>query len=144
MAQLAGVALNWTPWLGSCTRPELGKKPKTRKHCLLVVKCWLKTTLKKKIQGVPLVAQWAKNPTSVHKDADLISSSAQRVKGSSTAVSCDVGCRHGLDLALLWLWYRLTATAPIWTPSLGTSTCCRCGPKKTKRKKQKRKRKIRI
>jgi len=26
-------------------------------------------------------------------------------------VSCGVGCRHYLDLALLWLWYRLAATA---------------------------------
>jgi len=28
-------------------------------------------------------------------------------------VSCGVGCRHGLDMALLWLWYRLVATALI-------------------------------
>ena len=26
--------------------------------------------------------------------------------------SCSIGSRHGLDPALLWLWYRLTATAP--------------------------------
>ena len=26
---------------------------------------------------------------------------------------CGVGHRHGLDLALLWLWYRLAATVPI-------------------------------
>ena len=34
-------------------------------------------------------------------------------------MSCDVGCRLGLDLAL-WLWCRLAATAPIrplaWEP----------------------------
>ena len=28
-------------------------------------------------------------------------------------MSCGVDCRHGLDLALLWLWRRLAATAPI-------------------------------
>ena len=28
-------------------------------------------------------------------------------------MSCDVGHRRGLDLALLWLWYRLAATAQI-------------------------------
>ena len=28
-------------------------------------------------------------------------------------MSGDVGCRHGSDLALLWLWCRLAATAPI-------------------------------
>ena len=35
-------------------------------------------------------------------------------------MSCGVGCRHGLDLALLWLWCRSAATAPIrplaWEP----------------------------
>jgi len=28
-------------------------------------------------------------------------------------VSCGVGCRHGSDLVLLWLWHRPAATAPI-------------------------------
>ena len=28
-------------------------------------------------------------------------------------MSCDVGCRHGSDLALLWLWHRLVAVALI-------------------------------
>ena len=28
-------------------------------------------------------------------------------------MSCGVGRRRGLDLALLWLWHRLEATAPI-------------------------------
>ena len=28
-------------------------------------------------------------------------------------MSCGVGHRHGSDLALLWLWRRLAATAPI-------------------------------
>ena len=35
-------------------------------------------------------------------------------------MSCGVSHRCGLDLALLWLWYRLTGTAPIrllaWEP----------------------------
>ena len=35
-------------------------------------------------------------------------------------MSCGVGCRHGLDPALLWLWQRLAAVAPIrplaWEP----------------------------
>ena len=26
-------------------------------------------------------------------------------------MSCGVGCRHGLDLVLLWLWRRLAAVA---------------------------------
>ena len=28
-------------------------------------------------------------------------------------MSCGVVCRHGSDPALLWLWHRLAATAPI-------------------------------
>ena len=35
-------------------------------------------------------------------------------------MSCSVGRRHGLDLALLWLWRRLVAAVPIrplaWEP----------------------------
>ena len=40
--------------------------------------------------------------------------------GTSIAVSCAVGHRCGSDLALLWLWPRLVATAPFrplaWEP----------------------------
>ena len=42
------------------------------------------------------------------------------------AVSCGVGCRCSLDLALLWLWHRLAATALIqplsWEPPYAAST----------------------
>ena len=34
-------------------------------------------------------------------------------QGSSITVSCDVGCRRGSDLALLWLWCRLAAAVLI-------------------------------
>ena len=41
-------------------------------------------------------------------------------KGSGVAVSCDVGHRCGLEPALLWLWCRPAAIAPIrplaWEP----------------------------
>ena len=33
--------------------------------------------------------------------------------GSGVAVSCGVGRRLSSDPVLLWLWYRLAATAPI-------------------------------
>ena len=72
--------------------------------------------------------------TSIHEDVHSTSGLAQWVKGSSTAVSCAVGCRRGLDLKLLWLWCRSTAVALIRL--LRTSTCCRCGPKKQKKKKK--------
>ena len=53
------------------------------------------------------------NPASVYEDAGLIPGLAQWVKGSRMAMSYGVGYRHSLDLALLWLWYRLTAVALI-------------------------------
>ena len=41
-------------------------------------------------------------------------------KGFSVAVSCGVVCRRSLDLALMWLWRRPAAIAPIqplaWEP----------------------------
>ena len=41
-------------------------------------------------------------------------------EGAGIAVSCGVGRRHSSDPALLWLWRRLAATAPIrplaWEP----------------------------
>ena len=49
-------------------------------------------------------------------------------------MSCGVGRRHGSDLVLLWLWYRLSAAAP--TPSLGTPICHTCSPKETKKGKK--------
>ena len=40
--------------------------------------------------------------------------------GSGTAMSHNIGCRYGSDLALLWLWHRLATTAQIqpltWEP----------------------------
>ena len=42
--------------------------------------------------SIPGLGQWVK---------DLVS------------VSCGVSCKHGYDLALMWLWCRLTAIAPI-------------------------------
>ena len=45
-------------------------------------------------------------------------------------MSCGVGCRLGLNPALLWLLYRLTSIALAWEPpNVGTSICG-CGPKK--------------
>ena len=56
-------------------------------------------------------------------------------------MSCGVGCRHGLDLALLWLWHRLEATALIralaWEPPCAAGTTL-------KRKKDKKKNHFKI
>ena len=41
-------------------------------------------------------------------------------------MSCGVGCSRGLDPALLWLWHRPGATAPIqplaWEPPYASGT----------------------
>ena len=60
------------------------------------------------------------NPTRNHEVVGSIPGPAQWVKHPSVAMSCGIGCRHGQDLALLWLWYRPAALAPIrrldWEP----------------------------
>ena len=48
-------------------------------------------------------------------------------------MSCAVSRGHGSGLSLLWLWLWLAVVAPIF-PSLETSICHGCGPKKQKPK----------
>ena len=58
-------------------------------------------------------------------------------KGLSVAMSCGVGQRCSLDPALLWLWCRLVAAAPIWP--LAWELPCATGTalkNKTKQNKQ--------
>ena len=54
--------------------------------------------------------------------------------------SCCVGCRLGLDLALLWLWHRPAAVAPIgplaWEPPYAVGAALK-RQKETEKKKQK-------
>ena len=56
-------------------------------------------------------------------------------------MSYGVGCRHGLDLALLWLWCRPAAAAPIqpltWEPPYAVGVAL-------KRQKEKRLRTINV
>ena len=62
-------------------------------------------------------------------------------EGSGVAMSCGVGRRRSSDLALLWLWHRPVATAPIkplaWEPPYATGAAL----KRTKDKKKKKERK---
>ena len=63
--------------------------------------------------GVPVVIQQVNSVTSIHGDESPIPGLAQSVKASSFAVSCGVGCRCSVDLALLWPWHRLAVAAPL-------------------------------
>jgi len=58
-------------------------------------------------------------------------------------VSCGVGCRHGSDPALLWLWHRPVAAAPIqplaWEPPYATGAAQEIAKKDKKKKKKKEK-----
>ena len=68
-------------------------------------------------------------------------------------MSCGVGCRHGSDPALLWLWHRPVATALIgplaWEPpyaagaaqEIATTTTKTKRPKKKNKTKQKKRNK---
>ena len=78
---------------------------------------WMKRPSKNTKSRVLTVAQQVKNLTSIHEDVDSIPGLVWWVKRSNTAVSCSVGRRCGLDLALLWLLCKLAATAPIWPPA---------------------------
>ena len=56
-------------------------------------------------------------------------------------MSCGVGHRHSLNLALLWLWCRLAATAVIrplaWEPPCAKGVALKRQKNKTKQKKKK-------
>ena len=73
-------------------------------------------------------------PTSIHEDVGSIPGLTQQVKGFGVAVSCGVGFRHSLDLALLWLWCRSAAVAPIgplaWEPPYAAGEALKKGRKK--------------
>jgi len=60
-------------------------------------------------------------------------------------VSCGVGRRHGLDPALLWLWRRLVATAPIGPlarePPYAAGAAQEMAKRQKKKKKKKKKKK---
>ena len=55
-------------------------------------------------------------------------------------MSCGVGHRLRLDLALLWLWHRLVATAPIsslaWEPPYAAGAVLKA--QKTRKRKEKK------
>ena len=54
-------------------------------------------------------------------------------------MSCGVGCRRGLDPALLWLWHRPAATAPIRPLALQPPYAEGAAQEMAKRQKDKKK-----
>ena len=84
------------------------------------------------------MAQWLTNPTRNYEVAGSVPALAQWVKGSGVAMSCGVGCRHGLDPMLLWLWRRPAATAPIrplaWEPPYAAGAAQEMAKRQKKKK----------
>ena len=58
-------------------------------------------------------------------------------------MGCGVGCRNGSDLALLWLWCRPAAVAPIgplaWEPPYAAGAALKRQKDQKKKKKKKEK-----
>ena len=59
---------------------------------------------------------------------------------SGVAVGCGVGRSHCSDPALLWLWHRLEATAPIEPPAWEPPWTLGAALEKAKKQKEKKKR----
>ena len=91
--------------------------------------------IKKVKTGVPVVVQWVKKPTSIHKDMSSIPDLAHWIKDLAllqaaawitdvARIPCGCGCGIG------------SSCSSDSTPHLGISIWHRCSPKKKKKKKE--------
>ena len=80
------------------------------------------------------MAQWLTNPTRNQEDEGSVPGPRSVGEGSSVAVSCGVGRRHGSDPSLLWLWCRPAAVAPTgplsWEPPYAMGSALKKTPPK--------------
>ena len=136
------------PRTSACHRGGQEKKKKKRKEKPVLANATKQEKVKigveiekeeLKLSRVPFMAQWLTNPTRIHEDVDLIPGLAQWVKGLDLLNPDELWCR-----LQTWLGSRIAVAvvearsySSDWTPSLGTSTCCGCGPKKSNKKKRK-------
>ena len=79
--------------------------------------------------GVPVVAQWLMNPTRNHEVAGSVPALAQWVNNPVLPeLWCRLQTRLGSHVAVALAW--ASGYSSDSTPSLGTSICRRCSPKK--------------
>ena len=78
------------------------------------------------------MAQQVKNPAGVYEDAGVIPGLAQWVQGSELWCWLPTQLGSGVAVAVT----LAGGCSSDSTPSLGTSICHRCGPKKRKQNKQ--------
>ena len=80
---------------------------------------------------VPFMVERVEDLTSIYED--VVESQAS-LSGLRIRHCCELWCssqtRLGSHIAVAVVWASSCSSS--WTPSLGTSMCCGCGPKKTK------------
>ena len=87
--------------------------------------------------GVPFVAQQLTNLTKIREDVGSIPGLTQWIKDPVFhEVRCRLQTRLGSDVAVAVAVVEAGSYSSNSTPSLGTSICRRCGPKKQKKKKK--------